>query len=80
MVKFLQNTFRRKHFLFFFYRDDEMDGKWEAPTIDNPLCKNGSNCGKWTPPLIPNPAYKGPWSAPLIDNLNYRVCQSLFFF
>jgi len=57
-----------------------MDGKWEAPTIDNPLCKNGSNCGKWTPPLIPNPAYKGPWSAPLIDNLNYRVCQSIFFF
>jgi len=80
MVRFIQNKFRRKHFLVFFYRVDEMDGKWEATTIDNPLCKNGSGCGKWTPPLIPNPAYKGPWSAPLIDNPNYRVCQSIFFF
>jgi calnexin len=57
-----------------------MDGIWEAPTIDNPLCKTVPGCGKWTPPMVSNPAYKVPWSAPLIDNPNYQVCQSIFFF
>jgi calnexin len=51
-----------------------MDGVWEAPSVDNPLCTKVPGCGKWTPPVILNPAYKGPWSAPLIDNPNYRVC------
>ncbi len=55
-----------------------MDGVWEVPTVDNPLCKNALGCGKWPPPIIPNPAYKGPWSPPLIDNPNYRVYQSIF--
>jgi calnexin len=61
------------------YRDDEIDGTWEAPSIDNPLCQTAPGCGKWTPSMIPNPAYKGSWSAPLIDNPNYRVYQSNFF-
>lgn len=59
----------------FFLRDDEMDGVWEVPIIQNPLCEKGPGCGKWSPPIIPNPAYKGPWSAPLIDNPKYRVGQ-----
>lgn len=59
---------------FLFYRDDEIDGTWEAPYIDNPICKMALGCGPWMPPMIPNPAYKGLWSAPLIENPNYRVC------
>jgi len=50
--------------------DDEEDGEWEAPTIDNPVCKVG--CGKWVPPTISNPAYKGKWHAPKIDNPDYK--------
>lgn len=57
-----------------------MDGIWEAPTVDNPLCKIAPGCGQWTPPRIPNPAYKGRWSPPFIDNPNYRVCHLIFFF
>jgi hypothetical protein len=34
--------------------DDEMDGAWEAPIIQNPSYK-----GLWQPRLIPNPAYQG---------------------
>lgn len=54
-----------------------MDGMWEAPIVENPLCKKALGCGKWSPPMIRNPAYKGPWSAPLIDNPKYRVSQSM---
>lgn len=50
--------------------DDEEDGEWEAPVIDNPVCSVG--CGKWEPPKISNPAYKGKWHAPKIDNPEYR--------
>lgn len=38
--------------------DDEMDGIWEAPKIENPKCKGVSGCGPWKRPMIPNPAYK----------------------
>ena len=36
--------------------DDEEDGEWEAPMIDNPEYK-----GEWTVKRISNPAYKGFW-------------------
>ena len=62
----------------FIDRDDEMDGVWEAPMVENPLCKTALGCGKWTPPMIPNPAYKGLWSPPLIENPKYRVYQQIF--
>ncbi|CAF0743690.1 unnamed protein product [Didymodactylos carnosus] len=52
--------------------DDDVDGDWEPPRLDNPLCKNAVGCGPWTAPLIPNPKYKGTWRAPLIDNPNYK--------
>jgi hypothetical protein len=73
LVRFIfHKKFKSKSIL---SRDDEIDGVWEAPSIDNPLCKDAPGCGEWTAPLIPNPAYKGPWRAPLIDNPNYRVCE-----
>lgn len=52
--------------------DTEMDGEWEAPLIENPLCADAPGCGPWEPPLVNNPAYKGKWRAPLIDNPNYK--------
>lgn len=53
-------------------RDDEMDGEWEAPLIDNPKCADAPGCGEWKPPIIDNPNYKGKWRPPMIDNPNYR--------
>ena len=47
--------------------DDEEDGEWTAPQIDNPDYK-----GPWSPKKIPNPAYKGPWVHPEIDNPEYK--------
>jgi calreticulin len=46
--------------------DDEDDGEWEAPQIDNPEFK-----GDWNPTMIDNPAYKGEWEHPQIDNPDY---------
>jgi len=46
--------------------DDEMDGEWEAPQIDNPAFK-----GEWKPKQIDNPAYKGSWVHPEIENPDY---------
>merc|ERR1711907_644840 len=46
--------------------DDESDGTWEAPQIDNPAFK-----GPWKAKKIKNPAYKGVWEAKLIDNPKY---------
>ena len=57
----------------FHFRDEEIDGTWEAPRIDNPACKDAPGCGPWSAPMVPNPAYKGPWRAPLVDNPNYSV-------
>lgn len=59
-------------FLFVFCRDDEEDGEWEAPQIDNPNCK-AVGCGEWKRPSIKNPNYKGKWTAPLIANPDYKV-------
>merc|ERR1712066_1178398 len=47
--------------------DDEMDGEWEPPMIDNPEYK-----GEWKPRQIDNPDYKGPWAHPEIDNPEYN--------
>lgn len=55
--------------------DDEEDGEWEAPLVQNPACdstQGGIGCGKWTPPTINNPAYKGKWVAPKIANPDYK--------
>merc|ERR1712219_91704 len=46
--------------------DDEEDGEWQAPMIDNPEYK-----GEWKAPKIPNPDYKGEWVHPEIDNPDY---------
>lgn len=48
--------------------DDEMDGEWEPPMIDNPEYK-----GEWKPRQIDNPAYKGKWIHPMIDNPEYNA-------
>ena len=49
-TKFLKNI------TIFFLQDwdDEMDGEWEPPMIDNPDYK-----GEWKPRQIDNPDYKG---------------------
>jgi len=46
--------------------DDEDDGKWEPPMIENPAYK-----GEWKPTMIDNPAYKGEWVHPTIPNPAY---------
>merc|ERR1719327_2621051 len=46
--------------------DDEEDGEWEPPMIDNPEFK-----GEWSVKRISNPAYKGFWEAKKIDNPEY---------
>jgi len=52
--------------------DDEMDGEWEAPLVENPRCKEAPGCGPWSRPLIDNPAYKGVWRPPLVQNPLYK--------
>merc|ERR1711968_144844 len=46
--------------------DDESDGEWEAPQIDNPEYK-----GEWKAKRIKNPAYKGVWAPKKIANPAY---------
>lgn len=50
--------------------DEDEDGKWETPMINNPECEI-RGCGEWQHPLIENPNYKGPWIQPKIKNPNY---------
>merc|ERR1719376_58944 len=52
--------------------DDEMDGEWEPPMIDNPEFK-----GEWKPRQIDNPDYKGAWVHPEIDNPEYNADDAL---
>ncbi|CAG0916679.1 unnamed protein product [Notodromas monacha] len=52
--------------------DEEMDGAWEAPLINNPVCDTAPGCGKWTPPMVDNPSYRGKWYPPMIDNPAYK--------
>lgn len=53
--------------------DDEMDGEWEPPMIDNPEYK-----GEWSPKQIDNPDYKGVWQHPEIDNPDYQGDDKLY--
>jgi len=53
--------------------DEEADGEWEAPTIDNPAYK-----GPWKAKKIDNPDYKGPWVHPEIDNPEYSPDDTLY--
>lgn len=55
--------------------DDELDGEWESPMIDNPEYK-----GEWSPKKIPNPEYKGEWVHPMIDNPEYKDNDELYLF
>lgn len=47
--------------------DEEIDGEWEPPTVDNPEYK-----GKWKPAKIPNPGYKGPFVPKQLANQHYH--------
>merc|ERR1719469_603792 len=53
--------------------DDEEDGEWEAPMIDNPDYK-----GDWHVKRISNPAYKGVWEAKKIANPDFVDDDSLY--
>lgn len=53
--------------------DDEMDGEWEPPQINNPEYK-----GEWKPKQIDNPSYKGPWQHPEIANPEYHADPNLY--
>lgn len=55
--------------------DDEIDGTWEPPMIDNPEYK-----GVWKARQIDNPAYKGPWVHPEIDNPEYVEDANLYLY
>uniref|UniRef100_A0A915D7W9 Calreticulin n=1 Tax=Ditylenchus dipsaci TaxID=166011 RepID=A0A915D7W9_9BILA len=55
--------------------DDEMDGEWEPPMIDNPEYK-----GEWKPKQIKNPNYKGKWIHPEIDNPEYSADDELYLY
>lgn len=53
--------------------NEETDGEWTAPMIDNPDYK-----GEWHPKMIPNPAYKGEWKPPQIPNPDYFEDNELY--
>merc|ERR1712216_504657 len=53
--------------------DDEEDGEWEAPMIDNP-----DYHGDWSVKRISNPAYKGFWEAKKIDNPEYEDDSAVY--
>jgi len=53
--------------------DEEMDGEWEAPMVNNPEYK-----GEWKAKQIDNPDYKGPWEHPIIDNPDYVQDETLY--
>merc|ERR1712070_842563 len=53
--------------------DDEEDGEWEPPMIDNPAFK-----GEWSVKRISNPAYKGFWEAKKIDNPEYEDDNTVY--
>ena len=55
--------------------DDEIDGAWEAPMIDNSEYK-----GVWKARQIENPAYKGAWVHPEIDNSEYVEDENIYLY
>mmetsp|Transcript_24969 Transcript_24969/g.58069 ORF Transcript_24969/g.58069 Transcript_24969/m.58069 type:complete len:401 (-) Transcript_24969:87-1289(-) len=46
--------------------DEDEDGVWEAPMIDNPKYK-----GAWFPQQIDNPLYKGEWRPRQLENPDF---------
>jgi len=52
--------------------DDELDGEWTAPMIENPDYK-----GEWKAKQIDHPDYKGPWVHPQIDNPDYADDETI---
>lgn len=55
--------------------DDDMDGDWEPPMVDNPEYK-----GDWKAKMMKNPAYKGKWVHPEIDNPDYSPDSEIYAF
>merc|ERR1712166_430126 len=55
--------------------DDEEDGEWEAPMIDNPEFK-----GEWSVKRISNPAYKGVWESKKIANPEFEDDKAVYSF
>jgi len=55
--------------------DEELDGSWEAPMINNPDYK-----GEWKAKQIDNPAYKGEWVHPKVPNPDYYDDDNLYAF
>merc|ERR1739845_72873 len=55
--------------------DDEEDGDWEAPMIDNPDYK-----GEWSVKRISNPAYKGIWEQKKIANPEFKDGDNVYSF
>ncbi|XP_037088625.1 LOW QUALITY PROTEIN: calreticulin-like [Pollicipes pollicipes] len=55
--------------------NEDMDGEWEPPMIDNPDYK-----GEWKPRQIDNPEYKGKWVHPMIDNPEYEADDTLYLY
>jgi len=55
--------------------DQDLDGEWEAPLIDNPEYK-----GEWKAPKIKNPAYQGEWVHPKIANPDYKEDPEIYAF
>jgi len=53
--------------------DDEEDGEWEAPKVENPEYK-----GPWKPKTIKNPDYKGEWVHPVIPNPEFIEDKELY--
>jgi len=53
--------------------DDDLDGEWTAPMIDNPEFK-----GPWKPKMIDNPDYKGPWVHPKVPNPEYYEEDAIY--
>jgi len=53
--------------------DDEEDGDWEAPMIDNPAYK-----GAWVQKRISNPEYKGIWSPKKIANPEFKDDDGIY--
>lgn len=55
--------------------DDDMDGDWEPPMVDNPEFK-----GDWKPKMMKNSAYKGKWVQAEIDNPDYAEDSEIYAF
>jgi len=53
--------------------DNEDDGEWEPPMVDNPEYK-----GEWTPTMVENPDYKGEWVHPMVANPDFKDDKDLY--